>query len=34
MTDATHVGFRVVRSKKELNLSEMEAYWGEPIEEY
>jgi len=34
MTDATHVGFRIVRPKKEHTLEEMEAYWGEAIEEY
>ncbi len=34
MTDATHVGFRVIRSKKVYTKSEMEAFWGNPIEEY
>lgn len=34
MTDATHVGFRVVRPKKVYTESEMEAFWGNPIEEF
>jgi len=34
MTDATHVGFRIVRPKKSISLAEMNVFWGEPIEEY
>ena len=33
-TDAPHIGFRVVRSNKILNLDEMNLYWGKPIQEY
>ena len=33
-TDAPHIGFRVVRSNKILNLDEMNLYWGKPIREY
>ena len=33
-TDAPHIGFRVVRSNKILNLDEMNLYWGNPIKEY
>ncbi|MDH5608493.1 MAG: formylglycine-generating enzyme family protein [Cyclobacteriaceae bacterium] len=33
-TDATHVGFRVVRPKKEPSPDEMKKYWVTPIEEY
>ncbi|NQW27094.1 MAG: SUMF1/EgtB/PvdO family nonheme iron enzyme [Flammeovirgaceae bacterium] len=34
LTDASHVGFRVVSSKKIPNLEVLENYWGVPIEEY
>ena len=33
-TDATHVGFRIVRPKKTPSMKEMEKYWATPIEEY
>ena len=33
-TDASHIGFRVVRSNKKFNLDEMNFFWGEPIQEY
>lgn len=33
-TDAPHIGFRVVRSNKSVNLDEMNFFWGKPIEEY
>lgn len=34
MTDATHVGFRIVRPKNVPTSSEMEKFWGKPIKEY
>lgn len=33
-TDATHIGFRIVRPKTMPSLQEMEKFWGQPIEEY
>ena len=33
-TDAPHIGFRVVRSNKKINLDKMNFFWGEPIYEY
>ncbi|MGW8123914.1 formylglycine-generating enzyme family protein [Roseivirga echinicomitans] len=34
LTDATHVGFRIVRPKITPPKSEWEKYWGKPIKEY
>ena len=34
LTDATHVGFRIVRPRKTPTKSEMEIFWGKPIQEY
>ncbi len=34
MTDATHVGFRIVRPKSLPSVEEMERLWGKPINEY
>jgi formylglycine-generating enzyme required for sulfatase activity len=34
LTDATHVGFRIVRPKEVPSKVEMEKYWGKPIVEY
>lgn len=34
LTDATHVGFRIVRPKVAPPKSEWEKYWGKPIKEY
>ncbi len=33
-TDATHVGFRIVRPRTVPEREEMEKYWGQPLEEY
>lgn len=33
-TDATHVGFRIVRPKSTPTKEKMEKFWGQPIEEY